>query len=73
MLFNFDYLSVGFAEEEWEKIPRTDKLIIRDFETNSRDVWQTALFGWYETDDQVRKAVKKYDLRERPRFHLSLV
>lgn len=72
MLFNFDYLALGFAEEEWELIPRSHKLIIRDFEWNGRDDWQTALFGFYETEDPVRKVVKRYELRRRPHSSLAL-
>ena len=72
MIFRFDYLALGFQEEEWDAIPRTDKLIIRDYEINGRDSWQASLFGYYETDDSVRKAIKRYDLKSRPRFLLSI-
>lgn len=72
MFFNFPYESIGFSEEEWEDVSRTDKLIIRDFYLNGCDKDQTMLFGFYETDRKVRTAIKKYNLPQRVHPQLSV-
>lgn len=72
MIFNFPFEDVGFDEEEWETIPRGDRCIIRDFHLNGGDTDQTAMFGYYETDRQIRKAVNMYHLRARPLLRLNV-
>lgn len=72
MFFNFDHAEADFTDEQWDDIPRTDKVIIRDFFLNDCNVDQTMLYGYYETDFKVRQAVHKYELRARPRIALSL-
>lgn len=72
MLFNFEPETVGFYDEEWELIPRTDKVIIRDFFLHGGDKDQVMLYNFYETDKKIRNAVNLYELRARPRLQLSL-
>lgn len=72
MFLSFAYHQAGFTDEQWEEIPRTDRVIIRDFFLNGRDVDQTMLYNYYETDSKVRKAVKRYDLKTRMMPHFSL-
>ncbi len=72
MLYDFPYEDAGFNEREWESIPRTDKLIIRDYHMMNGDMDQVMFFGFYETDRKIRGAMKEYHLRSRPLLQLVL-
>lgn len=71
MFHHFDYFRYGFTDEEWDEIPRVDKVIIRDYALNGGDRDQTMWYGYYETIYQVRKAEKEYHLDRRPKIHFS--
>ncbi len=72
MFYDFPYLKAGFKEEEWEEVPRTDKVIIKAFYMNEGDLDQTMLSEFYETDRKVRGAVKTYGLFSRPFVQVKL-
>lgn len=72
MLFNFDHREAGYTDDEWESIPRTDKVIIRDWHLHGGDKDQVMLFNFYETDRKIRRAVDIYELREKPLLQISL-
>lgn len=72
-MVDFPYLSAGFEEDEWYDIPRTDKLIIRDFYLMDGNKDRMVNFGFYESDRSVRGAMKMYALPLRPVLQLSLV
>lgn len=72
MFYNFEPSEAQFSDEEWDTIPRTDKVIIRDWYLNGCNNDQTMMYGFYETEFKVRRAVDKYELRARPRVQLSL-
>lgn len=56
---------------EWDAIPRGDKAIIRDYYLNGTDTDQTAIYGFWETTHQVRKAEKTYELENRPKLYIT--
>lgn len=72
MLFDFPYLQAGFSDEQWDHVPRTDKVIIRDWYLMKGDLDAVMYFGFYQTDRHIRGAVKDYGLRARPQLQLSL-
>lgn len=72
MFYNFNPSEAGFSDETWDAIPRTDKVIVRDWYLNGGNNDDTMLYGFYETDFSIRSAVNKYELRARPRIQISL-
>ncbi len=72
MFYSFPYLQAGFSHDEWDDVPRTDKVIVRDYFMNEGNCEQASLFGFYDTDRSVRGAIKKYDLHKRPFVQVTL-
>ncbi len=72
MLYRFPFHLAGFTEDEWETMPRGDRVLVRDYYLNGRDTDQTMLYGEFETDYQPRKVSRKYKLEERPDVFISL-
>ena len=66
MFYRFPFYQAGFTEEEWEEMPRGNKVIVRDYFLNKKDREQCLLYGEFETVYQVRKVEKYYDLESRP-------
>lgn len=73
MFFVFPFQKLGFTEDQWEGMPRNDRVIIRDFELNNRDVDQTMFYDYYETSSKIRKVINRYNLKSRPQLQLSIV
>ena len=68
-MIDIDYVAYGFTDEDWDSIPRTSKVIIRDYAIHcdyDRDL--TMMYGYYETIFQVRKVEKIYRLECRPKI-----
>ena len=68
MFFHFPYQKIGFSEEEWEKIPRNDRCVIRDYYLNGRNIRETTTYGFYETPWTIRKVIRIYKLKKRPQI-----
>lgn len=72
MFYRFPYHQAGFSDEEWEVMPRGDRVLVRSYYLNGRDTDQTMLFDEFDTDYQPRKVARKYKLETRPDVFISL-
>lgn len=71
MFWHFEPEKAGFTEEEWDRVPRRDRVLIKSYHLNGGDIDQTFLFCEYETQRQVRLTEKRYELEHRPLIQLS--
>lgn len=62
---DFPYLLLGFSEEEWFDVPRTDKVIIKDWFIFRGNIEGVMRENFYETDFKIRRARDRYSLRNR--------
>ena len=65
MFYSFPYRALDFTQDQWDAMPRVERVLIRDYYLNGRDTKQTAAYGEYDTPYQVWKIIKKYDLKTR--------
>lgn len=72
MFYRFPYHQAGFTDDEWELMPRGDRVLVRDYYLNGRDTDQTMLYDEFETDYQPRRAVQRYQLERRPDVSIRL-
>lgn len=71
MFLHFDYLQAGFTDEEWDQMPRRDRVLVRDYQLNGGDADQTAMYAEYDTAFQVEKVEKRYNLKKRPLVYFT--
>lgn len=72
MFYTFPYWDAGFSEEEWENMPRGDKVLIRDYYLNGRNAIRTVLYDEYMSDYQMDKMHRQYHLEGRPNVCISI-
>lgn len=72
MFLRFPFHDIGFSDDEWEELPRGDRVLIRDYYLNGKDSEQTLLYAEYDTAYQVRKIERRYELKSRPEIHFVL-
>ena len=72
MFYNFPYQLAGFSHEDWEELPRGDRVIIRDYYLNGMSWEQTLIYDEYETSYQVRKVEIERKLEERPKISIRV-
>ncbi len=73
-MFDFPYLIAGFTEDEWFDVPRTDKVIIKDWYIFHGNMDFVMRENFYETDGKIRKARDRYGLRNKVELpHLACV
>lgn len=72
MFLDFRHRDLGFSDEEWEDMPRTHKVLIRDFALNGYDDIRTVLYDSYESDYELNKVKRVYQLSRRPRVQFSV-
>lgn len=71
MFYHFPFGAIGFTPDEWEIMPRTDRMVIKSWYLNGRNDERTALFEEYESARQVQNVKRRYSLQERPVVHFS--
>ena len=71
-MIDFPYIVADFRHDEWEEIPRTDKLIIRDYYLLKGNLDQIMNWSFYETDRKIRGAMKTYVINKRPKFDFAI-
>ncbi len=70
--YDFRYDHVGFTDEDWDEITRGDKMIIRDYYLNHRDITCTQLYSFYSKPDKVEKVERAYHLSYRPPLFIDI-
>lgn len=70
--FDFPFSQAGFQEDEWVSVPRSDKVMIRDYHFFRGDTEKASFFGFFETDRTMRRAQSMYELQARPLLQLSI-
>ena len=60
MIYAFDPTFEGKPYEDWERIPRVKKCIIRDYIIMGRDENRVQFWNFYDTDMMVRTTLKDY-------------
>ena len=71
MFFELIPRRIGFTEKEWEKIPKGQRRLIRDYHLNGCDKMATINYRYDDTDFEVRRTIKIYHLEERPTHVLN--
>jgi len=71
MFLEFPFRQIGFSSDEWETMPRTHKVLIRDFYLNGCDDTRTVLYDEYQSDYELNKVKRTYQLSRRPRVQFA--
>ncbi len=71
VFYSFPYQLAGFTHDEWEAMPRGDRVLIRDYYLNGEDADQTAIYNEYETMHQVWKIKRDHNMDTRPNIKIT--